>query len=77
MEIKSNNLYTLMKSTYLYEVELAKSQLSQQGIMSFIFDRNLDNIIGTTISEGYRLMVDLQDHEAAKKILENSGNKSD
>lgn len=77
MEINKNNLYTLLKSNYLHQVEMAKTLLEQHGIQTFIFDRNIDNVIGTAFIEGYRLVVSMRDYEQAKKILEESTNNSD
>jgi hypothetical protein len=77
MEIESNNLKTLLRSPFLHQVELGKTLLSQHGIQSFVFDRNLDIIIGTSVSEGYRLSVALNDFEKAKEILQNSNKKTD
>ena len=62
-------LKTVLTSSFLHEIHLAKTKLASEGIHSFIVDENLNSIIGTAFIEGYKLNVDLTDYEKARTIL--------
>ena len=66
---KNNHLKTVLVSTFIHEIHLAKAKLENQGIRSFIVDENLNTIIGTAFIEGYKLNVDSDDFEKARTIL--------
>jgi len=48
---------------------MAKNKLELQNINSFVFDDNINSIIGTSFVEGYKLKVKMSDFEQAKTIL--------
>jgi hypothetical protein len=54
MKKNSTTLVTLMISSYIHKVEIAKTILANNGIISFIFDRNITST-GLPSSEGYKL----------------------
>ena len=67
--IGPKSLRTVLNSTFLHEIHLAKAKLASKGIESFIADENLNSIIGTAFIEGYKLNVDVSDFEKARTIL--------
>lgn len=69
MENKINTLVTLLRTSFMHELEIARSLLASHDIESYIVDKNLDLIIGTAYIEGYKLKVSTLDFERAKKIL--------
>jgi len=69
MEIDENSLITVLISAFMHEIYLAKNKLELQNISSFVFDDNLNSIIGTSFVEGYKLKVKTKDFENAKTIL--------
>ncbi len=70
MEKSKNILVTILQTGLIHEVEIAKTLLASHAIHSYIFDKNIDLIIGTAFVEGYKLKVSSLDFEKAKKILE-------
>ena len=62
-------LVTVLVTTFIHEIHLAKAKLESNGIRSFIVDENLNTIIGTAFIEGYKLNVDTADFEKARTIL--------
>jgi hypothetical protein len=69
MENDENSLITILISSFTHEVYLAKNKLELQCIDSFVFDDNLNSIIGTSFVEGYKLKVKRKDFGKAKTIL--------
>ncbi len=69
MKIDENSLVTVLISTFTHEIYLAKNKLEIKNIDSYVFDDNLNSIIGTTIVEGCKLKVKSKDLEKAKTIL--------
>ena len=69
MEKDENSLITILISSFTHEIYLAKNKLELQNINSFVFDDNLNSIIGTSFVEGYKLKVKAKDFESAKTIL--------
>ncbi|MDJ0645125.1 MAG: DUF2007 domain-containing protein [Flavobacteriaceae bacterium] len=63
------SLKTVLVSSFLHEIHLAKTKLASEGIHSFIIDENINSIIGTAFIEGYKLNVDIADYEKARTIL--------
>jgi hypothetical protein len=53
----------------MHEVYIAKNKLELKNIDNFVFDDNLNSIIGTSFVEGYKLKVKTKDFEKAKTIL--------
>ena len=66
---KDKRLMTVVVSSFIHEIHLAKAKLESKGIRSFIVDENLNSIIGTAFIEGYKLNVSDVDFERARTIL--------
>ncbi|MBN9312232.1 MAG: hypothetical protein BGO40_06315 [Chryseobacterium sp. 39-10] len=64
-----SELVSVLQSSYLYEVELAKSKLSSRDIPSYIKNEFVNNVAVFPISQNYVLVVSERDKEAAQKIL--------
>jgi hypothetical protein len=62
-------LMTVMVSSFLHQIHLAKAKLESKGIRSFIVGENLNSTIGTAFIEGYKLNVSDADFEQARTIL--------
>ena len=69
MQSNSDTLVTVLNTSLIHEIHIAQTLLSSYGIHSFVFDENLNSIIGTAFVEGYRLKVNGADFEKAKLIL--------
>lgn len=69
MEKHSNILVPILTASLIHEVHIAKTLLASRGIESYVFDKNIENVIGTAFVEGYKLEVDKADLERAKQIL--------
>lgn len=65
----SRSLKTVLVTSFIHEIHLAKAKLESQGIRSFIIDENLNSTIGTAFIEGYKLNVDVDDFEKSRTIL--------
>jgi len=65
----SRSLKTVLITSYIHEIHLAKAKLESKGIRSFIIDENLNSTIGTAFIEGYKLNVDVDDFEKSRTIL--------
>lgn len=76
MKKENNSLLILKKYSFIHEAELTKTILSNYGIESFVYDKNLNVVIGTAFVEGYRLAVHEQNFERANEILEKHNNNS-
>lgn len=74
MHNHSDTLITLIETSLIYEIHIAKSLLATYNIPSYIFDENLTTI-GIPSSEGYRLKVNVLDYENAKQILATTKHK--
>ncbi len=64
----SGTLITLIKTSLIHEIYIAKTLLATYNIPSYVFDKNLTTI-GIPSLEGYRLKVNELDFENAKQIL--------
>jgi len=64
-----NSLITVYTTSFIHEIYMAKNKLELQNINSFVFDDNINSIIGTSFVEGYKLKVKRGDFEQAKTIL--------
>ncbi len=71
MKKEENNLVTILNTTALHEVQIAKDQLAIEGINSFLADQYATSTIGTSFSDGYRLQVNATDVDKAKQILQS------
>lgn len=67
-----SELVNILQSSYLYEIELAKSKLASREIPSYIKNEFVNNIAVFPISQNYFLMVSERDFETAEKVLEEN-----
>ena len=65
----SRRLKTVLVTSFIHEIHLAKAKLESEGIRSFIIDENINSTIGTAFIEGYKLNVDVEDFEKSRTIL--------
>lgn len=65
----SRSLKTVLITSFIHEIHLAKAKLESEGIRSFIVDENINSTIGTSFIEGYKLNVDINDFEKSRTIL--------
>jgi len=68
MHNHSDTLITLLETSLIHEIHIAKTLLATYNIPSYIFDENLTTI-GIPVLEGYKLKVNELDFENAKQIL--------
>jgi hypothetical protein len=68
MDKNSDTLITLLETSLIHEIHIAKSLLATYNIPTYFFDENLTTI-GIPSLEGYRLKVNELDFENAKQIL--------
>lgn len=76
MENNSDSLVTLLTASLIHEVHIAKTLLANYNIDSYIIDENIATTIGTAFVEGYKLKVDSDDFDKAKKILDEIHNEN-
>ncbi len=69
MKTQENSLATVYISNYMHQIYIAKNKLALYNVEAFVFDENLNSIIGTSFIEGYKLKVRARDFEQAKTIL--------
>lgn len=67
-----SELVPVFQSSYLYEIELAKTKLASRDIPSHIKNEYVNNIAVFPISQNYFLLVNERDLEEALKILEEN-----
>lgn len=67
-----SELINILQSSYLYEIELAKSKLASREIPSYIKNEFVNNIAVFPISQNYYLQVSERDFETAEKVLEEN-----
>lgn len=72
MKNESSTLVTILRTSLMHEVQIARTLLASFDIQSYIFDTNIDLIIGTAFVEGYKLKVSSLDFDRAKKILDEN-----
>ncbi len=65
-----SELLAIFQSSYLYEIELAKTKLSSREIPSYIKNEFVNNIAVFPITQNYYLMVSERDFEEAEKVLQ-------
>ena len=65
-------LVPVFQSSYLYEIELAKSKLASRDIPSHIKNEYVNNIAVFPISQNYFLLVNERDFEVAVQILQEN-----
>lgn len=64
-----SELVSIFQSSYLYEMEVAKSKLASRDIPSYIKNEFVNNIAVFPIAQNYYLMVSERDFENAEKVL--------
>ena len=67
-----SELINIFQSSYLYEIELAKTKLASREIPSYIKNEFVNNIAVFPISQNYYLQVNKRDFEVAEKILQEN-----
>ena len=67
-----SELINIFQSSYLYEIELAKTKLASREIPSYIKNEFVNNIAVFPISQNYYLQVSERDIETAEKILQEN-----
>lgn len=67
-----SELKIILKSSFLYEIELAKAKLSSRGIPSYIKNEFVNNVVIMPIADNYCLVVNENDAEGAEQILEEN-----
>ncbi len=64
-----SELTPILKSVYLYEIELAKSKLASREIPSYIKNEFVNQVAVFPVSQNYILLVNENDLEIARSIL--------
>ncbi|MCC2589801.1 DUF2007 domain-containing protein [Chryseobacterium sp. MFBS3-17] len=59
----------LLKTFYLYEVQIAQTKLESRGIPSYIRNEFVNHVAVMPVAENYMLMVNEADFESAAEIL--------
>jgi hypothetical protein len=72
-----SELVAIFQSSYLYEIELARTKLASRDIPSYIKNEYVNNIAVFPMSQNYFLMVSERDFEAAEKILQENDEITD
>ena len=67
-----SELVPVFQSSYLYEIELAKTKLASRDIPSYIKNEYVNNIAVFPISQNYFLLVNERDFEVAAEILKEN-----
>ena len=67
-----SELVPVFQSSYLYEIELAKTKLASRDIPSYIKNEYVNNIAVFPISQNYFLLVNERDFEVAVQILQEN-----
>lgn len=67
-----SELVPIFQSSYLYEIEVAKTKLASRDIPSYIKNEFVNNIAVFPISQNYFLLVSARDFEAAEKVLQEN-----
>ena len=72
-----SELVPVFQSSYLYEIEIAKTKLESREIPSYIKNEYVNNIAVFPISQNYYLLVSEIDFDAAKRILQENFDAED
>lgn len=64
-----SDLVPVFQSSYLYEIELAKTKLASRDIPSYIKNEFVNNVAVFPISQNYFLLVNGHDLQKAQEIL--------
>lgn len=72
-----SELVAIFQSSYLYEIELARTKLASREIPSYIKNEFVNNIAVFPISQNYYLLVSDRDFEAAELVLQENDELSE
>lgn len=72
-----SELVPILQSSYLYEIEIAKSKLASREIPSYVKNEYVNNVAVFPMSQNYVLVVNENDFDAAQKILEEDDTVDD
>ena len=72
-----SELVAIFQSSYLYEIELARTKLASRDIPSYIKNEYVNNIAVFPMSQNYFLMISERDLETAEKILQENDEITD
>ena len=67
-----SELVPIFQSSYLYEIEVAKTKLASREIPSYIKNEYVNNIAVFPISQNYYLLVSERDFENAERVLQEN-----
>ena len=67
-----SELVPIFQSSYLYEIEIAKTKLESREIPSYIKNEYVNNIAVFPISQNYYLLVNERDFENAERVLQEN-----
>ena len=67
-----SELVPIFQSSYLYEIEVAKTKLASREIPSYIKNEYVNNIAVIPITQNYYLLVNPHDLERAEKVLQEN-----
>lgn len=67
-----SELVPIFQSSYLYEIEVAKTKLASREIPSYIKNEYVNNIAVFPISQNYYLLVSERDFAEAEKVLQEN-----
>lgn len=72
-----SDFIAIFQSSYLYEIELAKSKLASREVPAYIKNEFVNNVAVYPISQNYYLLVSERDAERAQKILQEANEISE
>ncbi|QDP84115.1 DUF2007 domain-containing protein [Chryseobacterium sp. SNU WT5] len=72
-----SELVAIFQSSYLYEIEVAKTKLASREIPSYVKNEYVNNIAVFPMSQNYYLLVSERDFDAAEKILQENDDISE
>ena len=72
-----SELVPIFQSSYLYEIEVAKTKLASREIPSYIKNEYVNNIAVFPISQNYYLLVSERDFKAAERVLQENNEISE
>ena len=67
-----SELVAIFQSSYLYEIEVARTKLASREIPSYIKNEYVNNIAVFPMSQNYYLLVSERDFAAAEKVLQEN-----
>ena len=64
-------MVVVAQSTILVELEILKAKLASEGIISYLKNEYVNNVVVMPINQDYFLLVSDEDFEKAKEIINN------